>query len=222
MEPIYVSSDSSDEEKNRENSVSKALEEAKEFIQKNPRTKIMEDTMKRLANFANTVEQIHEEQSEEKDSDNEQEKNGIASEENSENETKTKKKSRQSTLVSSIKKSNRNTSSRSTTPEKVVTIAPSSSATRNPVEDDDPIEPLVEDEDIHKDNCVKMVSEIYRFFEGRFPKIAIIIALHKNCGKIYEAMKSLENGEVDKDPKLLVDPSIVKGSEEDKRNYFCN
>ena len=215
-EPIYVS-DSSDDEKSKENTMTKALEEAKEYVQKNPRTKIMEDTIKRLANFACTVEQFHEEQSEDKESDYDKERRRNASEESSESESKPKKKNKQKTLVSSIKKTNRSANSRSTTPEKEVTIQKAP----NPL-DDDPIEPIIEDEDIHKDNCVKIVSEIYRYFEGKYPKISIIIALHKNCGKIYDAMISLENGEIEKDPKLLVDPSIVKGSEEDKRRYFCN
>ena len=219
MNAIYVSSESSDDEKPQNSSVREALDEAKEYLSKNPRTKIMEDTMKRLQSFASRVEQYHEEQSESNDNDNEREKQESTDETESDNEkekTKRTRKKKQNSF-SITKKSSRKSSSRSTTPEKQTVPMP----IPNPL-DDDPIESIQDEEDLHKDNCVKIVSEIYRYFDKKIPKIAIIIALHKNCGKILEAMKSLEKGEIENDPTVLIDPTTAKGSEEDKRRYFCN
>lgn len=94
-----------------------------------------------------------------------------------------------------------------------------------PVTPISPIEPIEDShisEDIHKDNCVKVVNEIFRFFDGKIPKIAIIIALHRNCGKVVDAMKSLQNGVIEEDPKVLVDINAAQGTARDKSNYFCN
>lgn len=68
----------------------------------------------------------------------------------------------------------------------------------------------------------RILEHIYQFFKGEYSKIQIILALHKNAGKIYDAMIYLSKGKVDDDPKLLVDVNYVCASEEDKRKYFVN